>query len=82
VPRPQQSVLPVDSSRAGSVGWRTDEPATGTCCATTIERLWKDLHDNVTRNHRCPTLEALMEEVEAWLDRPPDERTGVGLRSA
>lgn len=47
-----------------------------------IERLWKALHDNVTRNHRCPTLEALMDEVEAWLDRPPDERTGAGLRSA
>lgn len=47
-----------------------------------IERLWKDLHDNVTRNHRYATLEALMDGVEAWLNRPPDERTGVGLRAA
>lgn len=44
-----------------------------------IERLWKDLHDNVTRNHRCPDIDALMENVEFWLDRPPDERTGAGL---
>ncbi len=47
-----------------------------------IERLWKDLHDNVTRNHRCQGIEGLMEEVETWLDRPPDERTGVGLVAA
>lgn len=44
-----------------------------------IERLWKDLHDNVTRNHRCANIDALMEEVEIWLDRPPGERTGAGL---
>jgi transposase len=28
-----------------------------------IERVWKDLHDNVTRNHRCQSREALMTEV-------------------
>ena len=28
-----------------------------------IERIWKDLHDNVTRNHRCTTMEELMAEV-------------------
>lgn len=44
-----------------------------------IERLWKDLHDNVTRNHRCANIDELMENVEAWLQRPPDERTGAGL---
>ncbi len=44
-----------------------------------IERLWKDLHDNVTRNHRCGSIEELMEKVETWLDRPPDGRTGAGL---
>jgi transposase len=32
-----------------------------------IERIWKDLHDNVTRNHRCKTLEELMAEVRAYL---------------
>ena len=35
--------------------------------ANRIERLWGDLHDNVTRNHRCPTLDALMDNVHAYL---------------
>lgn len=32
-----------------------------------IERVWKDLHDNVTRNHRCRTMSELMVEVHAYL---------------
>lgn len=32
-----------------------------------IERIWKDLHDNVTRNHRCTTMEELMAEVRGYL---------------
>lgn len=32
-----------------------------------IERIWKDLHDNVTRNHRCATMEELMVEVRSDL---------------
>jgi transposase len=32
-----------------------------------IERIWKDLHDNVTRNHRCATMEELMVEVRDYL---------------
>lgn len=32
-----------------------------------IERIWKDLHDNVTRNHRCATMEELMAEVRCYL---------------
>ena len=32
-----------------------------------IERTWKDLHDNVTRNHRCRTMSELMTEVHAYL---------------
>lgn len=32
-----------------------------------IERLWKDLHDNVTRNHKCKTIEALMDNVDQYL---------------
>jgi transposase len=32
-----------------------------------IERLWKDLHDNVTRNHRCTKMEELMTEVRLYL---------------
>ena len=33
-----------------------------------IERLWKDLHDNVTRNHRCAGMEQLMTEVRLYLN--------------
>lgn len=32
-----------------------------------IERVWKDLHDNVTRNHTCRTMGELMTEVYAYL---------------
>jgi transposase len=34
-----------------------------------IERLWKDLHDNVTRNHTCSTMKQLMKEVRKYLGR-------------
>jgi hypothetical protein len=32
-----------------------------------IERIGKDLHDNVTRNHRCMTMDELMAEVRSYL---------------
>jgi transposase len=32
-----------------------------------IERIWEDLHSNVTRNHRCSTIEELMENVRQYL---------------
>lgn len=32
-----------------------------------IERLWEDLHANVTRNHRCADIESLMNEVREYL---------------
>jgi transposase len=32
-----------------------------------IERVWRDLHDNVTRNHQCRTMDELMKEVRYWL---------------
>lgn len=32
-----------------------------------IERVWLDLHANVTRNHQCATIEELMKEVRYWL---------------
>lgn len=32
-----------------------------------IERTWKDLHDNVTRNHTCRNMRELMCEVNAYL---------------
>ena len=37
-----------------------------------IERIWKDLHDNVTRNHRYKTMQELMAEVNAYLQRRRD----------
>jgi transposase len=32
-----------------------------------IERVWLDLHANVTRNHRCRQMDALMRRVHAYL---------------
>ena len=32
-----------------------------------IERFWQDLHANVTRNHRCKTMEELMKRVRAFM---------------
>jgi transposase len=32
-----------------------------------IERVWEDLHANVTRNHRCRTMEELMAQVRLYL---------------
>jgi hypothetical protein len=33
-----------------------------------IERIWKDLHDDVTRNHRCKGMDGLMAEVRLYLN--------------
>ena len=52
--------------------------------ANRIEMLWKQLHDNVTRNHRCPTMDDLMDEVRRFLraaspfpgSKPSLRRTG------
>ena len=35
--------------------------------ANRIERVWKDLHDNVTRNHRCRSLHDLVRQVASYL---------------
>jgi transposase len=32
-----------------------------------IERVWRDLHDNVTRNHTCRTIKELMAAVNKYL---------------
>jgi putative transposase len=32
-----------------------------------VERLWKQVHDNITRNHRYTTIRALLQAVEAFL---------------
>lgn len=34
-----------------------------------IERVWQDLHGEVTRNHRCAGIEELMAEVRGYLRR-------------
>ncbi len=34
-----------------------------------IERLWLDLHANVTRNHRCRTIDELLCAVHGYLGR-------------
>ena len=39
-----------------------------------IERLWRDLHANVTRNHRCRTISDLMSRVRYWLRREAKRR--------
>lgn len=40
-----------------------------------IERLWKDLHGNVTRNHKCTEMSELMANVNEYLE--PRRRTGI-----
>lgn len=34
-----------------------------------IERVWQDLHANVTRNHRCESMKKLINEVRYWLKK-------------
>jgi transposase len=34
-----------------------------------IERVWRDLHANVTRNHRCKNMDQLMRQVRKYLGR-------------
>jgi transposase len=48
-----------------------------------IERLWRELHANVTRNHRCRTLPELLRRVAAFLRRvSPYPGTQVSLLRA
>lgn len=44
-----------------------------------IERLWLDLHANVTRNHRQKTIEALLDRVHGYLAEHFDTRRGLLL---
>jgi transposase len=39
-----------------------------------IERRWEDLHANVTRNHTCPNMDALLSEVRDFLQLQNRER--------
>lgn len=38
-----------------------------------IERLWRDLHSNVTRNHNCEDIKTLMKNVNRWLKQRTKE---------
>lgn len=44
-----------------------------------IERVWQDLHANVTRNHRCATMTQLMQEVRHYLENRNREKV-LGLK--
>lgn len=39
-----------------------------------IERVWRELHANVTRNHRCRSMGELMKRVRAYLHREARRR--------
>ncbi len=47
-----------------------------------IERVWEDLHANVTRNHTCATMKRLMEEVREYLWRRNRIQIGAERRLA
>ena len=47
-----------------------------------IERLWRDLHANVTRNHSCSDISRLMARVRYWLRREAARRRSRLLASA
>jgi transposase len=36
--------------------------------ANPIERVWWHLHETITRNHRCQSIEELLENAFAWID--------------
>jgi transposase len=44
-----------------------------------IERVWQDLHANVTRNHRCRDMEHLMDEVRYYLRKRNRQTDGQRL---
>ncbi|RKH71414.1 IS630 family transposase, partial [Corallococcus sp. AB032C] len=44
-----------------------------------IERVWWDVHANVTRNHRCKKMSALMAEVDAYLEARNAQQTSSPL---
>ena len=47
-----------------------------------VERVWEDLHANVTRNHTCPDMERLMTEVREYLWRRNRIQAGIERRRA
>jgi transposase len=49
--------------------------------ANRIERVWQDLHANVTRNHHCKTMNQLLENARLYLDAYTWRRV-TGVRAA
>jgi transposase len=47
-----------------------------------IERRWEDLHANVTRNHTCPNMDALLNEVREYLWQQNRERLRIHYSQA
>jgi transposase len=45
-----------------------------------IERVWEDVHSNVTRNHTCKNMEQLLIEVRQYLWRRNRVRLGIERR--
>lgn len=46
-----------------------------------IERLWREVHANVTRNHRCRSMDELMRRVRWFLHRQARKRKQANARS-
>jgi transposase len=46
-----------------------------------IERVWQDLHANVTRNHSCPDMRTLMQDVRYYL-RKRNRKTIINRSTA
>jgi transposase len=48
-----------------------------------IERIWWHLHEEITRNHRCKTMEELLDQVFEWLEhrRPFEVERDAYLQS-
>lgn len=47
-----------------------------------IERLWRELHANVTRNHRCSSMRELMQEVRSYLKSEHRRRQALHAKAA
>ena len=47
-----------------------------------IERLWRDLHGSVTRNHRYTSMAELMRRVHYWMRREAERRRRSRSRAA
>jgi hypothetical protein len=66
------------------LGGRIGRPVVPPYCPkeNRIERGWEDLPANVTRNHRCRTMDALMREVGEYRWRRNRIRAGIERRRA